>query len=333
MAPRERLNEGGGNYFAAPKAGIEFIGSGCKTLDLALGGGWAEDRVANIVGDKSSGKTLLCIEAAANFIRKYSKAWVRYREAEAAFDKPYAGALGMPLSRVDFGEPMNTVEEFYNDLTAVAKGAKVPQLYILDSLDALSDEAEMERDIDKGSFGTGKAKKMSELFRKLVREIQASHLTLLIVSQVRDKIGFTGYGPKTTRTGGRALDFYASQVLSLTQIKTIPRTIRGVKRTVALEVRGKVTKNKVSLPLREAEFQISFGYGIDDMDACLSWLREVKHLKDIGLTDANVIKYYEGLATMPDDEYRAEVQQIHEAVEKRWYAIEQDFLPTRRKYK
>jgi recombination protein RecA len=37
-------------------------------------------------------------------------------------------------------------------------------------------------------------------------------VTLLIVSQVRDKIGAM-FGAKHTRTGGRALDFYASQVL------------------------------------------------------------------------------------------------------------------------
>jgi hypothetical protein len=38
----------------------------------------------------STGKTLLCIEAAANFGRKYPKGRIRYLEAESAFQKDYA---------------------------------------------------------------------------------------------------------------------------------------------------------------------------------------------------------------------------------------------------
>src|ERR1019366_3976564 len=96
---RERVKPGG-NYFSSPKTGIEFISSGCHNLDLALGGGWAEGRVSNIVGDKSTGKSLLAIEACANFAIKYPKGTIRYREAEAAFDRPYAEALGMPVDHV-----------------------------------------------------------------------------------------------------------------------------------------------------------------------------------------------------------------------------------------
>ena len=60
---------GGGNYFSSPKTDIQFIPSGCKILDLALGGGgWARRRIANIIGNFSSGKSLLVIEASTNFV-------------------------------------------------------------------------------------------------------------------------------------------------------------------------------------------------------------------------------------------------------------------------
>ena len=45
---------------------IQFFSSGCTILDAALGGGWACGRVANILGESSTGKTLLGIEAAAS---------------------------------------------------------------------------------------------------------------------------------------------------------------------------------------------------------------------------------------------------------------------------
>jgi len=154
MAKRVRIREAGaagGSYFAAPKSGLQFVETGCKPLDLVLGGGWAVGRIANIVGDKSTGKTLLCIEACANFIRKFPKGKIRYWEAEAAFDKPYAAALGMPINRIDFGDekkPIHTVEDFFEMLEVVCDNARGHELVILDSLDALSDRSEVEREID-----------------------------------------------------------------------------------------------------------------------------------------------------------------------------------------
>lgn len=335
MAKRERLSlervGGGGSYFAAPKDNIAFIPSGSKMLDLALGGGWVENRVANIVGDKATGKTLLCIEAAANFNLKYERCEIKYRECEAAFDPQYAAALGMPLDKVDFGEPFDTVDDFYEDMVGVLEKAKVPTLYILDSLDSLSDRDEMQRDMNEGTYGTGKAKKLSQLFRRLVRKMQQSQVTLIIVSQVRDNIGVT-FGRKTTRSGGRALDFYSSQTLFLAQKSTLKRTVRGVERPTGVALKAKVDKNKVGLPYREIEFDISFGYGIDDISSCLEWLKSVKSLDLVEVPDKGIKKFCDNMAKLPDRDYRKETKRIHKAVTNRWYEIEESFVPTRRKY-
>lgn len=339
MAKRIRLEDksggtGGGNYFADPdKAGIRFISTGCETLDLALGGGgWAEDRIANIVGDKSTGKSLLCIEACANFAMKYPKARIRYREAEAAFDIPYARALGMPVDRVDFGDPIETVEELFADLEAIVDGAKHRELVIVDSLDALSDEAEMARGFDEPTYGGDKAKKMSKLFRQLTRRMADKHVTLIIVSQVRDKIGAM-FGRKTTRSGGRALDFYASQVLYLAHLGVINKVVKGFKRPVGVKVKGKVDKNKVGLPFREAEFQIRFGYGINNVQACVDWLVEAKLQKELGL-DSKSIKDYLGVLHGQSEEYEAEeLARLTALVRENWRDLDMRVMPSRTKYR
>jgi recombination protein RecA len=319
-----------GLYFAGPKKNLKFIPSGCLTLDLALGGGWAENRIANVVGDKSSGKTLLAIEASANFAKKYPKGWIYYRECEAAFDPDYAAALGMPLDRVDFGEPFDTVDDLYKDLDHTIAKASTPVLYIVDSLDSLSDDAEMQLDISEGTYGTGKAKKMSQMFRRLVRKMSSSNITLMIISQVRSKIGAVSFGRQTTRSGGRALDFYASQVLYLSYIKPINRNISNLKRAAGIKIRSKVEKNKIALPFRGAEFDILFGYGIDDLGSCVDWLRECKSLDRIGLSEAKVKDFLVDLKKSRN--YEVEAERIHKAVTTRWYEIEQRFLPTRKKY-
>ena len=301
----------GGLYFGRPNTTLQFIPSGCKLLDLALGGGWARRRIANIVGNRSSGKTLLAIEASANFAFSEPKGIIRYREAESAFDNQYAQALGFPLDKVDFGDPLETVEDLFEDLTKVVVGSKGPELYIVDSLDALSDRNEMERDIDQGSYGAEKAKKLSQLFRRLVSKLSDKDVTLIIVSQVRDNVGAALFAKKYVRSGGRALDFYASQVVMLNEIKKLKRTISNVERVVGIEVKALLEKNKVALPYREAEFPIMFGYGIDDCKACESWLKQT------------------GVSFTKDDS----VEDLRCMVEEKWWAIEQKFLPTQAKYK
>lgn len=327
-----RINDAGGSYFASPRDKMRFISSGCTTLNLALGGGWAEGKIANIVGDKSTGKTLLCIEACANFLLKYPKGKIRYRETEAAFDQDYAKALGMPVDKIDFGsDKLETVEDLFEDLLAIAKKAKAPELYICDSLDALSDREEMERDMDKGSYGTAKAKALSQMFRRLIRLLEEKQITVMIVSQVRSKIGLT-FGRTTTRSGGRALDFYATHVVFLAHTGQITTKIGAMKRATGVTVLAKIDKNKVSQPFRETSFPILFGYGVDDVTACVDFLEEAGALGMIGESKATKKDYIKWLKKMPRSEFVEEMRTLSKKVSRKWYEIEEALLPKQTKY-
>lgn len=300
----------GGLYFASPPGGIEFIPSGCVLLDCVLGGGWPIGRIANIVGDKSTGKTLLAIEAIANFSRTYPRGKVRYAESEAAFDPDYAKALGISLPDSCLNE-VQTVEEMHADLLAFCEScskARAPGLYILDSLDALSDAEEMERDMTKGSYGAKKPRLLSELFRRVKRLLQESKVCFIVISQVRDAIGVT-FGDKLSRSGGRALDFYASQALWLAHLGVRKRTINKTERAIGITIRARCKKNKISLPFRECELTISFGYGIEEEESLSAWLKEV------GASAA-------GLS----------LEDLRQRTREKWSQIETDFIPKRSKY-
>ncbi len=329
-----KVEEGGGNYFSSPSKNQEFIPSGCALMDCVLGGGWPLGRISNVIGNQATGKTLIGIEACANFAMKFKKGEIHYREAEAAFDQQYAEALGMPLNRVNFGTvDFYTVEDFFEDLTATITDLtkrKLPGLYIVDSLDALSDRDELDREIDKGSYGAQKAKKMSELFRRLTRKVEESKIHLMIISQVRDSLSATPFAKKSTRSGGRALDFYASQIIELSHLGTLTSQKNNVKRATGITVKVKCSKNKVGLPLREVSFDIVFGLGIDRLNAAVDWLKEVKRLDVIGTEDAK--KFVSQIDSMSDSDYWNAVSDIEGKVRELWTSIETSFLPTRRKY-
>lgn len=292
-------------------------------------------RIANLVGDKSTGKTLLAIEAASNFVRSYPDGMVRYCEAESAFDLEYAAAMGMPTANVSFASDITTVEDFYEDVEKTIDELKGrPCLYVVDSLDALSSRDEVGRDIDAATYGGGKAKQLSQAFRRLVQKLEASRVALLIISQIRDKVGVV-FGEAHTRSGGRALDFYASQVVWLHEVRKISKTVKSVERVVGIQVRAKCKKNKIGLPFREAEFPIIFGYGVDDVTANIEWMMKVRGpgvLKDFGFGEQN----WKAKVTMARNEGGAAQNDLRtkakSTVLSMWQLVESEFLPKRGKY-
>lgn len=337
---REKLSEDGGLYFSAPKA-LDFVPSGCTLLDCVMAGadkdgGYPLGRITNLVGDRSSGKSLLAIEATSTFAKKFPNGRIRYIEVESAFDIPYAERLGLPVDRVEFNNdeqnPIFTVEDVFTDITKFLGelGDDEPALYILDSLDALSDKAELERDITDGTYGAGKAKKMSEMFRRIVQKLENKKVCMIIISQIRDNIGF-GYGEKYSRSGGRALDFYASIVLNLVQVGKLKKTVNGNERVIGVEVKAINKKNKVSLPFRECLFQVLFEYGIDDITACLNYLKKENKFDDTGSSKKTVSGVISEMESLDDEKFTESVNKIRGLVREHWNSIEKEFKPNRRK--
>lgn len=274
-----------GSYFASgsEKESIDFTSTGCCLFDEALGGGPALGRVMNIVGDKSSGKTLIAMEVMAQTLIRYPNAWCRYAEAEAAWDEDYAQALGIPTKRIQLNkkdERIETVEQWYDDLEACLDANKGPGVYVLDSLDSISDDAEMEGEFNKASYGGAKPKAIGQLFRRLVGRLEEQNVLLIVISQLRDKLNVT-FGETKTRSGGRALDFYSTHIVWLAEIEKEYRTFLGQKRVIGILVEAYVKKNKVGLAFRRARYPILFGYGIDDLRSSADWLVEIGQEKKL----------------------------------------------------
>lgn len=285
---------------------VRWLSSGSTVLNMACtgkpDGAFPSGSYVLFIGDSDSGKTFICLTCFAEAANN-----PEFDDYQLIYDAPEGGALmdiakffgsktaarlRAPAYDAD-GLPVHsrTAESFYYHLDEVLK--KGPAIYILDSQDSLSSEAEEKKfgkdkrifqrgekkgppavgeengETKTGSFGDGKAKVHSQKLRAAVQNLQKTQSILIIINQSRDS--FDMFNPSTF-SGGRALKFYATFQLWSSQGGVLKKVVRGKERELGILAKVRIKKNRAVGRKRAVVIPIYHTAGLDEVGSCVDYL-------------------------------------------------------------
>jgi len=275
----------------------DFLSTGSTLLNLACTGfpnrGFVKGRYYFIVGDSTSGKTWLSLTclAEASINPNFKDYRFIYDNAEDGalmdiekfFGKRVAQRLEPPRTYKNESVFSNNIEDFYFNMDDAIKEGH-PFIYILDSMDSLSSEAEGDKfdsnkkasragKDSKGSYGDGKAKVNSSMLRRVIgKRLKETGSILIVINQTRAKINAMPFESSKTYSGGYALKFYSTLQIISSVAGQITKVVKGKKRQIGTNCKIRVKKNRVTGRDRSVTIPIYQSYGIDDIGSCVDYM-------------------------------------------------------------
>lgn len=252
----------------------EHIPTGIDVLDHYVlgGGGLPIGRMSEIYGGEGAGKSSLGYQCAAS-VQAIGGTAV-FADPEFSFDEARAEkAFGVDTDELIVINP-ESLEEMFNMVhTTLGEHdpADGPLLIIWDSIASTIPESAMEDEAGKVRVGEV-ARLMSGELKKVNRLLNAKRAHMLMLNQIRNKIGVM-FGPTTTTPGGNAPKFYASQRLEFFGGKAVKN---AQEEHIAKVVTILAQKNRFNTPFLKARVRFDYAHGYNNVWSTLEHAKRMK---------------------------------------------------------
>lgn len=234
------------------------VSSGVPNLDRILGGGpngygWPRGKLSGIAGPYSSGKSTLTITTIAEFQKIGLCALV---DTENSYDPAYAEKLGVKIDELLVMNPTYS-EQAFDTVFSLIESDDV-RLVVIDTLDYLQPLAVINAE-STDQFMGGAAKANNRFIARLIELCRKHDCTAIIVSQIRQKVGFV-MGSTETIGGGTSINYGPHVRLDIRKNETL-KDEKGNE--YGQKVKLKTVKNKTSIPQKTTFSIIIWGEGFD----------------------------------------------------------------------
>ena len=231
--------------------------------------------ITQIHGEASTAKTIFVTHILIEAQKKgYYTILV---DSENAYSSEFAKTLGIDAEKLVYAIPQ-TVEDCFNYMETTIKSIRevdqdTPIVIAYDSIAVSPSKAEYEAEDYDGNnmVGANRAKVTGACLRKINPLLRKEKVALVVVNQLRNKIGVM-FGDNTTpAAGGKSLEYYLGVNIKTLSAKS-ERILDNNKQIIGIQGRCKNTKNKVSIPFRECEFELIYDKGLNPFYGLLSQL-------------------------------------------------------------
>jgi len=259
----------GATLLAEESQAYGFVDSGSYSLNKIISGkfngGYPIGAITEIYGESSTAKTVFLTHAFVGAQKKgYHTVMI---DNEQAYSPSFAATLGVDPKKLIYMAP-ETLEDCFDAIEKSIKAIRekdpdTPILIGYDSIGVSPSRKEMQGDIagDPNMGGALRAKVAGICLRRINPLLRKYKAGLIIINQIRSKVGVMFGDPRTKAGGGKSLLYYCGTSLEAMSAKSDilyddhknPRGITG---------RVKCVKNKITVPYQECEFELLYDKGL-----------------------------------------------------------------------